>query len=155
MILVGVMAAVAAVSLGSTTANRSSIAARQLQRDLTYARQRAMATGLPTWVMFDTGAESWDVREEDAASPGKANATTITDPADGRPMIEVLGSGTFLGVGITTAVFDGAAEVGFDWLGQPLNSAETALAADGTVTLTNNHQVQVRARTGHVVYVAP
>ncbi len=155
MVLIAVLAAVAVVSMASTTANRASIAARALQRDLAYARQRAMATGLRTWVFFDTGAETWDVREEDAAAPGKAGATTLTDPADGAPMIETLGSGTSIGVGITSAVFDGDDEIGFDWLGQPLNSAESALAADGTVTLTDNHLVHVLARSGHVTYVEP
>ena len=46
-------------------------------------------------------------------------------------------------------------EVGFDWLGSPLNGAETSLAATGTVTLTGTHVVNVEVETGLATYVAP
>ena len=46
-------------------------------------------------------------------------------------------------------------EVGFDWLGRPLNSSETALAAQGVVTITGSHRVYIATETGHVTWAAP
>ncbi|MHC4102706.1 MAG: pilus assembly FimT family protein, partial [Planctomycetota bacterium] len=45
MVVVGIISATAVVSLSSTTGNRATMAAKQLQRDMTFARQRAVATG--------------------------------------------------------------------------------------------------------------
>ncbi len=150
-----VMSGVAVVALSSTTGNRASIAAKRLLRDMTFARQRAIATGTGTWVVFNTGAETWSVLSEDPSSPGRAGATPLIDPATGADMVETLGAGTFIGVELVSAVFDAGSEVGFDWLGQPLNAADTTLGAAGTVTLSDGHQITVTISTGHIAYVAP
>ena len=82
-------------------------------------------------------------------------ASALTDPATGGDMVETLGTGSFIGVELVSATFDAGSEVGFDWLGQPLNSADTTLAAAGTVTLSDGHQITVTISTGHIAYVAP
>jgi hypothetical protein len=79
----------------------------------------------------------------------------LDDPATGDTFVQVLGAGTFAGVGITSAVFDGDVEVGFDWLGRPLEAGETALSADGTVTLTGGYVVTVNAETGLATLTVP
>ncbi len=151
-----IMSGVAVVALSSTTGNRATIAAKRLLRDMTFARQRAIATGTGTWVVFDTGApQTWSILSEDPSDPGRAAATPLTDPATGADMVETLGTGTFIGVQLVSATFDTGSEVGFDWLGQPLNSDDDPLAVAGTVELSDGHQVTVEVTTGHIAYVAP
>ncbi len=154
-----IMSGVAVVALSSTTGNRASIAAKRLLRDMTFARQRAIATGTGTWVVFSVvaGPDTWSLLTENPppAAPGRAGATPLTDPATGADMVETVGTGTFIGVELVSAIFDAGSEVGFDWLGQPLNAADTTLAVAGTVTLSDGHQVTVTISTGHIAYVAP
>ena len=155
IVIIAVLAAVAAPALDSLSDTSATMAARTLLHDLTFARQRAVATGTVTWVVFDTGAETWSVLAEDPDNPGRAAAAVLTDPATGGNFTCTLGTGTFAGVAITAAAFDGDVEVGFDWLGRPLNAAEADLAAQGSVTLTGNHVVNVAIGTGTITYVAP
>ncbi len=126
-------------------------AQRQVQRDLSYARERAGATGTRAWVVFDAGAERYSVLAENPASPGRSGAAVITDPATGRDFVQTLNRGALAGVALQSAVFDGGAEVGFDWDGEPLNTAEGPLGADGVVTLSGARTVTVRAGSGFIV----
>ncbi len=155
MVIVAILAASAAPALNSLANTRSSMASQLLLRDLTFARQYAVATGSRTWVVFDVGAESWSVLVENPASPGRTGAAILTDPATGKPYTETLGGTDYPGVGLVTAAVDGGSEIGFDWIGRPLNSGETDLAASGVITLTNGHQITIEVETGHVEYVAP
>lgn len=155
MVMLGVIAIVAIPSIASLDADRASIAAQQLLRDLSFARQRAVASGTRVWVVFDTGAQTWSVLAEDPSVPGRANATVIVDPATGKDFIQPLDVNQFIGVQLQAVDFDGDVEIGFDWLGQPLNATENPLAATGSVTLTGNLVVNVATDTGYVTYVRP
>lgn len=155
VVIISVMAVVAATALSSIGSTRAGIAAKQLQRDATCARQRAIETGTVTWVIFDTTAETWTILGEESSNPGRSNATVLSDLETGQDYTQSLGISSFAGVQIAGAVFDGDVEVGFDWLGQPRNGAETALAAQGSVMLTGGHVVNVEAGTGHIAHVAP
>lgn len=155
MVIVALLAAVAVPAIDRASASRAAMAAKLLLHDLTFARQRAVATGTPAWVVFDTDAQTWSVLAEDPESPGRAGASIIADPATGRSFVQALNANEFVGVRISSASFDGNPEIGFDWLGRPLNSSETELAAEGTITLTDNHLLTVAVGTGHVAYLAP
>ncbi len=153
--MIGVIAIVALPSIASLGADRASMAAQQLLRDLSFARQRAVASGTRAWVVFDTGAHTWSVLAEDPATPGRAGAAVIVDPATGQDFIQLLDSNQFIGVQLQAVGFDGDVEIGFDWLGQPLNATENPLAATGSVTLTGTQVVNVAIDTGYVTYVRP
>jgi prepilin-type N-terminal cleavage/methylation domain-containing protein len=153
--IAAIIAGTAVPALSSLSESRTAVAARDLVRDLSFARQRAVASGTRSWVRFDAAAETWSVLVEDPASPGRAGASVMTDPATGRSFVVALGQPPLDGVTIASATFDGGAEVGFDWLGEPLNVAETALAADGAVTLSGGAVVTVRKGTGYVSQTAP
>ncbi len=155
MVVAGVLGGVAVVSLTATTSNRSTMAAKQLARDLTFARQRAVATGTRSWVTFDTAAETWTILAEDPSNPGKVNAAVIIDPATGAEFVQRLGIDQFVGVQVVSAAFDGSGDIGFDWLGRPLNDTEAPLAAQGSVVLTGSHTITADVGTGHIAYVAP
>ncbi len=163
MVIVGILAGAAVVTLSSTSDNRATMAAKQLVRDLTFARQRAVATGTPSWIDFDPapGAETWTVKAEDPVSvaTGYLDATSpLTDPATGQDFVQTLGVGSFVGVDLATANFDTYAIPGFDWMGQPWTydgATELALVADGTITISGGHTVTVEAGTGHVAHTGP
>jgi len=155
MVIVGILAAVAAPAMNSIEASRGRTAARSLYRDVCFAREWAVATGNNTWVVFDEAAESWTILTEDPANPGRASAAVIDDPATGRTFVQTLGSGDFTGLAVTSAAFDGDTEIGFDWLGRPLNATETSLASQGVVTLSNSAQVTVAVTTGSIALVQP
>lgn len=155
MVVVGIIAGTAVVSLSSTTGKRSAMAARQLQRDLTFCRQRAVATGTRSWVEFSTIAQTWTVRVEDTGSPGRAASLVLTDPATGGSFIQEMNAGSFLGVTMTSVDFDTDDWIGFDWLGRPLDETgeATPLGADGAVSFSGGEQVTVEKDTGHVAFV--
>jgi prepilin-type N-terminal cleavage/methylation domain-containing protein len=148
MVIAAIMAVVAVPTLTSLAATRSASAARLVVRDLSYARERAIASGLQTWVVFNTGSSSYSILQEPAGNPGRANAAAIRDPARQGNYSQAFGSGEFSGVSISAVNFDGGVECGFDWLGKPLNSGQTSLAASGTVTLSGGKVITVQMGTG-------
>jgi prepilin-type N-terminal cleavage/methylation domain-containing protein len=155
MLIVGIMAAVAVPALGNLDARRQAFAVRQLHRDLTFARQRALATGTVTWVVFSTSTHQWSVLAEDPSNPGRAHAAVIDDPATGRTFVQQINADELTGVQLTNVDFDDDVEIGFDWAGQPFNASETALAETGVVTLSGGGQVRVAVNTGHVTMTLP
>ena len=155
IVVTAIVAGSAAPSLVNLGDSRAAMAGRQALRDLTFARQRAIATGTPTWVVFDATAETWTVMSESPSSPGRASATTMNDMATGRPYIQTLNTGAFPGVQIVSVNIASAAEIGFDWLGRPLDSIENPLASQGAVTLTGGHIITIEPGTGHVRYQTP
>lgn len=148
--IMGILAAVAIPALGSLGASRGAAAARQVARDLAYARERAQATGLRSWVVFNITESSYEVLAEPVGLPGRANAAPVDGSNPSRQRSQQLNEGPFAGVVITNVNFDGATEVGFDWLGRPLNSTQQLLALPGTITLTGDRQVTVEPGTGLV-----
>lgn len=149
MTIAAILAATAAPSIVNLGATRSAAAARQLVRDLTYARQRAIATGTRHWVVFNTATQTWSVLMENPAAPGRGGATAMNDLATGRSFVQSMNAEPFLGVSLTSVSIGGGSEVGFDWRGKPLNASATALASDGTITLTGSRTVSVKANTGY------
>ncbi len=157
MVIVGIIAGTAVVSMTSMTGNLSAMAASQLHRDMTFARQRAVATGTRSWLQFDTGAQTWTVRVDDTATPGWAASLVLTDPATGGSFVQPVNTGRFLGVTMTAVNFDGTDWIGFDWLGRPLKKngppPTTPLAGAGSVTFSGGEQITVDKDTGHIVFV--
>jgi prepilin-type N-terminal cleavage/methylation domain-containing protein len=152
IVILAIMAGVAVPTLNTMSDTRSSTAGKQLLRDMTFARQRAIATGVTSWVVFNVGTETWSILAENPASPGRAGANVLTDMATGKPYAFTLGVGDYVGVGITSAAFDGGNEVGFNWLGASLDSGAGTLDNPGTVILTGGDRVTVEEHTGHVTY---
>lgn len=152
MVVVGVLAAVAAPSFSGLDDRRSVMGARLLLRDMTFARQHAVATGTPTWVVVNVAGDSWSLLVEDPSNLGRAGATAMVEPGTGEPWVRTMGADAFATVGIASANFDGDPEVGFDWLGRPLDTNENDLAADGVVTFDGGETVTVRPETGHATF---
>jgi Tfp pilus assembly protein FimT len=150
MVILAILSASAIPALAQLDNTRDAIAAKELRRDLMYARQRAIATGRRTWIEIDTAGESWSLLEESLSTPGRASATAINDRGTGRTYVVTLESIGAHNADILTASFDGAAVIGFDWIGRPLNSAETALSAAGTITVSGSQTITVVPDTGFI-----
>jgi type II secretory pathway pseudopilin PulG len=148
MIIASIMAAVAVPTLSTLSATRAAAAQKLVLRDMSYARERAIATGMRTWVVFNVAGNSYSLLQEPVGSPGRSNATVMTDPGTQKAYTQTLGANQFAGVSLVSASFDSGAECGFDWLGKPLNSAQNALAANGTLTLSGSKTVTVQAGSG-------
>ena len=151
IVIIAVTASIAAATL-NLSSGRTALAAKRLQRDMTHARQRAIATGLTHWVVISPGSNLWSVLTEDSANPGRANAAVINDLATGRPYSITLGADEFVGVSIASCNFDGLTEIGFDWVGKPVTTVGP-LAAQGLIAFTGGRQIIVEAGTGHIRYI--
>jgi prepilin-type N-terminal cleavage/methylation domain-containing protein len=153
MVLIAIMAAVAVPAIGNLTSTRASTAARQLARDLTFARQQAGARGVTIWVVFDTANESYSILAESLQTPGLANALTITDPATGQPFVQRFTSGDFVNVDLTSVSIGGVTgtHLGFDWLGRPVSSAGVVLASASSISINNGAlTIAITPQTGFV-----
>lgn len=148
IVMMAVVAAVAVPSMSNLSTQRRAVGARQVLRDLTYARERAMATGTTHWVSFSVSASTYSVLAENPASPGRAGATTITDPARGQSFLQRLNTGELTGSTISAVSFDTLTEVSFDRLGRPGTTAATSLSANGTVSLSGGWVVSVLRASG-------
>lgn len=142
-------------AMGGLTRQRQLTAARQVQRDVQYARERALATGLRTWVTFTAASDLYEIRAESLTTPGLASATLITDAATGRTFSVRLNQDQYTGVDLVSATFDGQASVGFDYLGRPLRNTGALLSAAGTITLSGSHVITVTPESGAVTLSAP
>ena len=150
MLIVGILAAVAIPALGGLTARRGAIAAARVVRDLEYARGLAVHDGATTWVVFAAGGGSYQISAEPAGSAGRADRVAVRDPASNSELTRRLNTADLAGVLVTAADFDGSAEVGFNWMGAPLNQGEVELAVAGTVTFTGGFRVRVEPETGYI-----
>ncbi len=152
----GILAVVAIPAVSQLAATQRRAAANVLQRDLTYARERASGTGVKTWVVFSSPSQSYSVLSESTASPGRVGAATLTDPATQTTFVKKFGQGDYTNISLGSIAFDTDNEVGFDLLGRPLRTSGALRTSDGTVILSNAWRVRVAARTGLVtVETAP
>lgn len=145
-----ILGAAAIPTFSRLASTRAAAAGRLIVRDLSYARERAVTMGQRTWVTFSVAGNSYSLLQEPVGNPGKANAVAVSDIATRKNFVQTFGSNEFRSVTIASATFDGAADIGFDWLGKPLNSAQNALAASGTVVITGGPTITVQVGTGLV-----
>lgn len=151
VVVLGVLSVTAAVSMNGTGAARARAAAHFVARDLSFAREWALATGTTTWVVFSVGTNSYSVLAENPAAPGRAGALTITDPATGQAFVSRLNDPALAGVGLSAVSIPGGGnDLGFDWMGRPMNAAGTRATTHATITLSQSQTVTVTAGAGVV-----
>lgn len=151
IVIVAVLSSAATLSLSGTVAARERAAARQVARDLSYARERALATGVGCWIVINPSVDQYQLRDDDPSNPGRNGATAITDPATGHSFTVDLNTGPFAGVRMTSvAVSGGGSDLGFDGLGRPQNGAGARLTTVSTLTLSGGRTVSIAPHTGFV-----
>ncbi|MDX2017958.1 MAG: type II secretion system protein [Planctomycetota bacterium] len=150
-VIIGLLSVTAMISMSSTASARERAAARHLARDLRFAREWAMTTGLQTWLSFSLSSHSWSVLVDSRFLPGRSSALALTDPATGNAMVTRINVDDYAGVRLmAVSVPGGGSEFGFDWLGRSENTAGTALTSDVTITIGSAPAVRVLAGTGAV-----
>ena len=149
VVVILAIAAMAAIPLSSSAAGTQlRSAAQMVAADLEYAKSMAISRGQSFSVVFDEGAESYRILDQ--------NSNLIKHPVKKGfdYIVDFSGDSRLSKVDIFDADFDGTDVVKFDYLGspysfdgttKPLNSGSITLQA-GTMTLT----VNVEAVTGFI-----
>lgn len=150
LVILAAISAVVAPALTNLGATRQSAAASRLVRDLQLARQRSVARGLRTWVVFDAQAQRYALFIEQADPAGRAGRQPMIDDSTGKPFVVQYDRGEWRGVAIESVDVEGSAEIGFDSRGRPLVAGETVLEEDATISLSGGHVIRITARTGFV-----
>lgn len=148
ILAMAVLAALAVPSMNALGPQRRAAGARQVLRDLTFARDRATTTGITHWVSFSASANTYSLLVENPASPGRAGAATITDPATQAPFLQRLNINDLVTCTLSSVSFDSTVEVSFDRLGRPGSSSGSLLAADGIVNLSGSWRITVSQGSG-------
>ena len=145
IVVIGIISGVAIGTMGGSRQNRQRQAARTLLSDISYARERALATGHATWVYVYTNTEVVSLFETVGGV-----VVTMTDPATNRALSTLLGSGSdnsqYNEVGVFTvngATSASAIILGFDWQGRLTDSGGVAATTDWTLTLTQTGQTTI------------
>ena len=145
IVIMGIVSAVAVGTMGKSRQNRQRAAAHTLVVNIAYARERALATGHPTWVYVYTNTETVSLYETVGGT-----LVTMTDPATNAQLTTVLGAGSdnaqFADVGIGTVNGTTSASAiifGFDWQGRLTDSGGTLVTTDWTITITQTGQTTI------------
>ncbi len=148
LVVLSIVSAVAGGSLRTLGRQREAAGAQQVQRDLTYARQRALTDALGTWVVFDVQAQAYTLRADVRATPGLNASVPMVDPARGTAFVQRLDYADLRGARLVSVFFDGTAAVGFDRLGRPVLTGGAPLVSPGRVTMAGGWEVSVEPETG-------
>lgn len=155
LVLTAITGLVAVGSLASLATSRQANSARTIQRDLTFARERAMATSARHWVVFDTAIHSYSILSESPPYSGYATAATLTDPSTGSPLVVRLNREEHVGVTFATVSFDGGLIVGFDHLGRPVAPSLVRVDKLAQVELSSGAVISVDFTTGAATLALP
>jgi prepilin-type N-terminal cleavage/methylation domain-containing protein len=148
LVVLSIVSVVAGGSLGALGRQREAAGAQQVLRDLTYARQRAIADALGTWVAFDAQGQTYTLRSDVRATPGWGTSVPMVDPAHGTAYVQRLDRGDLRGARLLSVSFDGTAAVGFGRLGRPVLTSGAALGSAGRVVMSGGWEVWVEPQTG-------
>lgn len=138
IVILAIAAMTAIPMMGSAASVQIRSAANIIAADLEYAKSLAISKGQNFSVVFDEGAESYSIVDQDGntiSHPVKKGFDYVMDFQD-----EGLGR-----VEIADADFDGASQVQFDYLGSPDKGGVVHLQA-GTTTAT----ISVEPVTGYI-----
>lgn len=138
IVILAIAAMTAIPMMGSAASVQIRSAGNMIAADLEYAKSLAISKGQNFSVVFDEGAESYSIVDQDGntiSHPVKKGFDYVIDFED-----EGLGR-----VEIADADFDGASQVQFDYLGSPDNGGTVHLQA-GDMSAT----VSVEPVTGYI-----
>lgn len=147
LIVTAIMGAMAIGSLGSLSRSRAADAGRTVLRDVSFARDRAMATGLSHWMSFDESSSSYSVLVDETGA-GFGSATPLIDPATGSAMVIRLNREQHSGVLVEYVSFDGESVVSFDWLGRPKTEDGHRLDREAQIQLSGGVTVSLNVTSG-------
>lgn len=149
VVITAILAVSATMSMSGVATNRQAAAARQMARDFTWMRERAMSSGVPTWINISATTNTYSFLENVVATPGYSNAVAITDPATGRTFSQVLHTGDYAGADVLTV---SVTAFGFDTLGRPVDTSGVVMSSNVSITMSGSRSVTVTQQTGRVAW---
>ena len=158
MSVLGLLAAGTAATLTVLESSQRSAAARAVERDLRYARERAMTTGRTHWVHFLPAQDRYTLREQPEGT--STFLTSLVLPvSDAAGVTGVSFENEFPGADLVSASFNSGGVVdsivGFTWRGLPISANGNSLISQGVVTIDGGQSVLVDAGSGLVTHVGP
>lgn len=129
---------------------RGRAAAARVTADMRYAQRAAMASGLRTWVVVNSGSNNYRLFIEDRNNLGKAGRLPMIRPVDQSSAAVQFGAGPYLNVGINSVDFNGTSELEFDSFGVPYDGNDNELTAAGSLSFTDGSTVTVHPVGGFV-----
>ncbi len=150
MILLAIIGAVSFVAIGSYKNHYLRVAAERLSFDLNYAKNNALIATVWTGATIQSGASSgYTLFTTDGVTD-----TNMKLPQDSSKDFVVSLSGDYPGITVSAVNIASGAKIEFSPSGVPYNDKNgAALAADGTITLSNGTStvtVVISAGTGRV-----
>ena len=142
--------AIAGPTLTYMSKIRSRSAATRILADIRDVQRYAMNSRLRTWIVFSTASNNYRLYAETSPGAGKATRVALTHPLDQTTSAVQMGSGTNLAVSISAVSINSTSEIEFDSWGKPYDGNSVALAATGTVTLSNGVTLTVQPVSGLV-----
>jgi len=145
VVIIAIAAAMAVPMMSSAGNLQVKSAANMIASDLEYAKSMAISRGRRYSVVFDEGAESYQIEDD--------TGNVIAHPVrKGFDYVVDLSSSGLSKVDIVNAAFDSTTEVEFDFLGSPYDGSGGALNS-GVVSLSagsSTATVQVEPVTGFI-----
>lgn len=151
VVMIMILAILAVVTIPRITSIRDvrlNMAVRKLSQDMKYAHEYAVINKINTRVRFDQASDTYYVEEETAPNTW----TSVANPDTGGNFEVVLDTGSYAGVTLQSADFDGGTEVRFDQWGVSHDSGGN-LGSRGSVVLEaggDTGSVYVDPETGRV-----
>ncbi len=141
MAIIGIITAIAVPkAFDFITDVREKAVSERLVEDINYLRNYAMTYHDTTWLVVDAAQNQYGLY----VGPSAGSRVLIPDPQTSESSILDLDT-DYEGVSITSASFDGASEVSFNWWGTP--------SASGTIVL-DNRTITLIGETG-MAYETP
>jgi prepilin-type N-terminal cleavage/methylation domain-containing protein len=139
VIVLGIAASIIIPQVSGSGSLNASAAARTVLSDLLYAQARAISTGQPHYVSFDTDNQQYSIY----ALSSSAVWTLIPHPVNQTSYIMRFGGSGMNSVGNATLVsanFGGSTIIEFDELGEPYSytgGSGTSLSTSGSVVIAS------------------
>ena len=138
MAILSIASVIAVPKVGDLiTDMRLKAAGDKLMDDLRYIHEYAIARHDTTWLVVNTGANSYGIY----SGPSVATRQLILDPSTNQQAVLDFDT-DYTGAQITSANFGGSSEFYYDWWGKPSNG--------GQVVLNSSKTIVVVSETGYV-----
>ncbi len=151
VVILGLVSAIIVPQIGTRSDLKVASAARMVVADLTYAQNRAIATGRMHYVQFDLAAGTYRILTD-------LPSTVLTHPVSKDPFVVSFGAArtALADVALESAAFDGMRILCFDELGSPFVSSGSGGASameDGEIELRSGDRrvvIRIEPYTGEI-----
>ncbi len=150
MIVIVILSGAAVPAISRIADSQQRAAETRILRDLNFVRQRAVARGYRTWVIFNIDSDTYQLYEENESHFGRTNRIPIQSPITGQDMTVDFSRDDYGNSDITSVSLSGGSEIGFDFMGRSLDHTEALMDATGTIVINSTTTIEIIPRTGYI-----